>query len=284
MKMGRVSLEELSSVIAVIHAAAASPDRWPEALSAVELLLKRVDEPSSRNGGRERHESSGRSLKRLAALLAPHLETARRVQSQLSETLPAQVALASLDQLAAAALVSDRFGTVRLRNACAESMLSEKDLAHIANSKISFRDSTLNKQFFEGLRTATQENPRSTVLAFQRRPKEICEVAVSPLPGAPKIYGSVPLALVVIATPHTDADRVVTRVRHLYCLTETEARVMAALALGGSVKQIANAHGVCVSTVRAQVRSIFEKAAVHRQTDLVRLALTGAPIILRDGK
>ena len=32
--MGRVSLEELSSVIAVIHAAAASPDRWSEALSA----------------------------------------------------------------------------------------------------------------------------------------------------------------------------------------------------------------------------------------------------------
>jgi DNA-binding CsgD family transcriptional regulator len=47
------------------------------------------------------------------------------------------------------------------------------------------------------------------------------------------------------------------------------------------VEQIAVAHGVRVSTVRAQVRSIFEKTAVHRQTDLVRLALSGGPLFMK---
>jgi DNA-binding CsgD family transcriptional regulator len=36
-----------------------------------------------------------------------------------------------------------------------------------------------------------------------------------------------------------------------------------------------------VSTVRAQVRSIFEKTGVHRQTDLVRLALNGGALFLK---
>jgi DNA-binding CsgD family transcriptional regulator len=43
------------------------------------------------------------------------------------------------------------------------------------------------------------------------------------------------------------------------------------------VERIAVVHGVRVSTVRTQLRSIFEKTGVHRQTDLVRLALSTAP-------
>jgi DNA-binding CsgD family transcriptional regulator len=74
--------------------------------------------------------------------------------------------------------------------------------------------------------------------------------------------------------------RIVQRVRRLYGLTVAEARVMAALALGGTVDSIAVDHRVSVSTVRSQVRSIFDKTGVNRQSDLVRLALTGAPLVI----
>jgi len=90
-----------------------------------------------------------------------------------------------------------------------------------------------------------------------------------------------PLALVVIARPRPDAERIARRVRRLYSLTEAEGRVVSALTLGETVEQIAVAHGVRVSTVRAQVRSIFEKTGVHRQTDLVRLALSGGPLFMK---
>jgi DNA-binding CsgD family transcriptional regulator len=86
---------------------------------------------------------------------------------------------------------------------------------------------------------------------------------------------------VVIARPRPDAERIARRVRRLYSLTEAEARVVSALTLGETVEQIAVAHGVRVSTVRTQLRSTFEKTGVHRQTDLVRLALTGAPLFLK---
>jgi DNA-binding CsgD family transcriptional regulator len=84
---------------------------------------------------------------------------------------------------------------------------------------------------------------------------------------------------VLIPRARLDGRSVAQRARQLYGLTEAEARVMAALTLGETVNDIAVEHGVRASTVRAQVRSIFEKTGVNRQSDLVRLALTGAPVV-----
>jgi len=133
------------------------------------------------------------------------------------------------------------------------------------------------------LRKAAQSPARSSLFPLRRANNEVYEVNVSPLQPADKsgCRSAPALALVVIARPRPDGERIARRVRRLYGLTDAEARVVAALTLGETVDQIATAHGVRVSTVRAQVRSIFEKTGVHRQTDLVRLALSGAPLIAR---
>jgi DNA-binding NarL/FixJ family response regulator len=57
-------------------------------------------------------------------------------------------------------------------------------------------------------------------------------------------------------------------------LTEAEDAVVAALVSGLTVQQIAAARGVTVTTVRAQVRTIFDKLGVRRQVDLVRRQLS----------
>jgi DNA-binding CsgD family transcriptional regulator len=54
-------------------------------------------------------------------------------------------------------------------------------------------------------------------------------------------------------------------------LTQTEETIIALLAAGLTATEIAHARGVKVSTVRAQIRSIFEKTGVRRQVDLIRL-------------
>lgn len=59
-------------------------------------------------------------------------------------------------------------------------------------------------------------------------------------------------------------------------LTHTEARVTARLAAGRSVKEIADALGIRVSTVRSHLKSAFAKSGTRGQTDLIRLVLTGA--------
>jgi DNA-binding NarL/FixJ family response regulator len=242
----RISLEEFSTVTAAIHAAAAFPERWPEALSTVAHLLTSPGTSASRDRGW------------------------RNV-------------LASLDRLGVTAFIVNANGTVHQQNDRARNLLAGDEAVSVANSRLRFSDPALNTTLETALHKATQPARRSSLFPVRAGKNEVYEVNVSPLQPAKdgERVPALPLALVVIARPRPDAERIARRVRRLYGLTEAEARVVAALTLGETVKQIAVAHGVRVSTVRAQVRSIFEKTGVHRQTDLVRLALNGGPLFLR---
>jgi DNA-binding NarL/FixJ family response regulator len=236
----RISLEEFSTVTAAIHAAAAFPERWPEALLTVAHFLTSPGANSSRDHGW-------------------------------------QNVLASLDRLGVTAFIVNVNGTVHQQNDSARTLLVGDESVSVANSRLRFSAPALNTTLQTALRKATQPARRSSLFPVRAGKNEVYEVYVSPLQPAEDSERvlTLPLALVVIARPRLDAERIARRVRRLYGLTEAEARVVAALTLGEAVKQIAVAHEVRVSTVRAQVRTIFEKTGVHRQTDLVRLALQG---------
>jgi DNA-binding CsgD family transcriptional regulator len=247
----QISLEEFSTVTAAIHTAAAFPNRWPEALSLVAQLMSESDpkpSPDQREQGWE-------------------------------------TVLASLDRLRVTAFVARGTGAVCRLNACARALLDCDESLRIVNSRLRFTDPGTHAMLEVALRRATLPAPRSSVFPLRIGRKDVYEVNVSPLHdpanGLLLSAGAVALALVVVARPRPDAEYIERRVRRLYGLTEAEARVTAALTLGETVEQIAAAHGVRISTVRAQVRTIFEKTGVHRQTDLVRLALTGGPLFQR---
>jgi DNA-binding CsgD family transcriptional regulator len=57
-------------------------------------------------------------------------------------------------------------------------------------------------------------------------------------------------------------------------LTPAEARLAVHLASGASLTEAADEFGVTHNTVRAQLRSIFDKTDTHRQGELVRLMQT----------
>ena len=239
----QINLEEFTTVTAAIHAAAVYPERWPEALSAVAHLVD----------SSEADPSEGRGWQNI---------------------------LASLDRLGVKAFIVNGNGAVHQLNRCAQDFLAGDESVSVANSRLRFSDPTLNATLEGALRRATRAPRRSSLFPLRSAKNEVNEVNVSPLDPADDGVspGSLALALVVIARPRPDGDRIARRVRRLYGLTEAEARVVAALTLGETVEQISVAHGVRVSTVRAQVRSIFEKTGVHRQADLVRLALSGGPL------
>jgi hypothetical protein len=134
-----ISLEQLSAIIAAIHAAAAFPERCRDAASAVAGLMNSLperwhDAVSAMTGGMASSESAeppardwenasglgefgagalpmgdewDPSVQRVLGLLSPHLETARQVRMMLAEASRGRLALACLDQFAVAALVVD---------------------------------------------------------------------------------------------------------------------------------------------------------------------------------
>lgn len=280
--MMRVSLEEFSSLITALHAAMESPGRSLEIPATVATLERTGAEPREielADIDRQTYQSLEPCIQRLTALLKAHLETAKEIHCKLAEALPGRLALASLDRLAAATLILDRNGTVYHSNAAARALLDDDCSVRIVNSRLRLRDLKLNIALDVALRRATQDPPRSSILPLRSKEQTICELAISPLLADAADLHCGRLALLMIARPQPEADRIVERVRLLYGLTDAEARVMAALALGGTVQQVALRYGVRTSTVRAQVRSIFDKTGVKRQSDLVRLALSGVPLV-----
>ena len=288
----RVSLEEFSAVIRAIHLAAASPDLWPDAQAAVARLVSDPDAAERREqqeakqrgrdfAGTERrlHPAAQTSTQRVTALLEAHVCAAREIQNRLAEALLGQLAIATLDRLAAAAFVLDKIGTVYHRNAAARRLPKDIFGVPLVNSSFRLKDHKLNSAIQAALRRATQDPPRASIFPLRCSAETICELAILPLPPSEARPESEPLALLVIARPQHDEKHIVQRVRTLYGLTRAEARVMAALAVGTVVEEIAAKYGVRPSTVRAQVRSIFDKTGVKRQSDLVRLALNGVPLV-----
>jgi DNA-binding CsgD family transcriptional regulator len=57
----------------------------------------------------------------------------------------------------------------------------------------------------------------------------------------------------------------------LYGLSRAEARLSILIYEGRSLVQAADTNGVSIETVRAQLKSIFQKTNVHRQAGLIRL-------------
>jgi DNA-binding CsgD family transcriptional regulator len=77
------------------------------------------------------------------------------------------------------------------------------------------------------------------------------------------------LALLRVSSMHQAASGAGERLHRLFGLTEAEAQITVQLATGASLESIAEARGVSVDTVRAQVRSVFKKTGIHRQGELI---------------
>lgn len=106
-------------------------------------------------------------------------------------------------------------------------------------------------------------------------------VSVIPLqragpPSSPvyQLFDDIPIALLVVQSPQpTD-----TLFRVRYALTPAETALVSALAHGQSLAGYAEAKGLSVFTVRAQLKAVFAKTNVHRQGELVGLFLRSSAL------
>jgi DNA-binding CsgD family transcriptional regulator len=94
-------------------------------------------------------------------------------------------------------------------------------------------------------------------------------------------FGQQPLALLVFHNPREQAELDGFIVAEMFDLSPAEAKVAVALARGKSPDKIAAAGRIAISTVRAQIKSIFAKTGVSRQSELVAL-LRGMPEVPKD--
>ena len=105
---------------------------------------------------------------------------------------------------------------------------------------------------------------------------------VSPFRAERMDYGPMnPAAIVLFSDPRAKRAVSEARLQSLFGLTSAEARLAAALVGGKGLAEYASTTGISINTAKTQMRQVFEKAGVNRQTDLVR-AVAANPVLTYD--
>jgi DNA-binding CsgD family transcriptional regulator len=89
-----------------------------------------------------------------------------------------------------------------------------------------------------------------------------------------------PAAVVYISDPERSNDTPTQWLSQLYGLTRTEAALVLMLVQGDCLDKVADELSISIHTARSHLKQIFRKTGVKRQSELLRLMLTG-PAALR---
>lgn len=245
--------------------------RW-DAEHGAQLVL--ADEPQGFFGLAALHSASdGRTTeqdRRMLAQAAPHVMAAIRLQRSL-EHQGAALLLGSLDALRSAAVMLDAGGRVCAVTAAAERLLGPDTLQIRAGSlRAPRQDLDRTLQIRIGL--ALAGNSPSPFEMWLQSAYGPLMVEICALPRQDWNFGFAPSVIVTLKAPLGFTGEQGARLSAALDLTRAEGEIVALLAQGHSRQDIACMRGVSVQTVTSQLRTIFQKAGVNREAELVSIA------------
>ncbi|GAB2179525.1 helix-turn-helix transcriptional regulator [Dongia sp. agr-C8] len=209
-------------------------------------------------------------IQALVTALAPHFRRAYRMQEALDSVRREGMAFETvLHLLRQPVLVVDREARLSFTNAAGEQLLREATLLRLAGGRLRAAHRADVAAFAAALAPEGAVGPGS--LALRRAgAKAPVIVRVMPLRRPNRAEWSGRIALMVeLPPPPRGLDTWAAAFR----LSPAETRLWAALTVGRRLIEIADESGVSVNTLRVQLRTLFQKTGVHRQADLLRLAL-----------
>jgi DNA-binding CsgD family transcriptional regulator len=207
--------------------------------------------------------------------IAKHTESRLRASAEQHVTLAA-----GLDAFAAAIFIVDAREQIRHYNAAAGKLLSRGQGVAVRLRRLELGTSALNDRLRYAVQVASRTLGRATTLTLLSASGDV-QVLVTPLSPAHELNANwrEPLALVIISDAQDLALAATAKLRRLYGLTAAESRLVAGLAEGKTLSQIATERNVGLSTLRTQLKAAFGKTGVNRQLDLVRLVGELAPLV-----
>lgn len=210
-------------------------------------------------------------------LFLPHLNRAVALYTEMASLRAGRTEFSALASCSGARsiLVCDASSKIVFRNAAAEALLA-KDVGIRLNQEdvLSFADARFARLFASSLastvRASVMEHEADDVLMYYQHDDCRLTLALAPLNavGDGSHRGGALITLYDWARrPVLEAQRV----RQLFGLTAAEARVTSLLAQGYSAVEIATRLERSHQTVRAQLRTVYNKTNTRRQGELVAL-------------
>jgi DNA-binding CsgD family transcriptional regulator len=171
----------------------------------------------------------------------------------------------------------DGHGRVRRMTAAAEAMVAAGGPIRLVDGAIGATRPDEERQLRRLIAAAADPAAAPSGGAMRLRDRDGGEagtLTVTPLgPRSVAAWTTEPIILVAIADSAGPALPFELRLRERFALSPAETRVALALLEGGTLREIAEAAGVSINTVRAQIAAIFGKTGCNRQVDLLRLLL-----------
>lgn len=205
---------------------------------------------------------------------APHVLSAIRMQRALDHQ-GARLVSGSLEAMQTAAFVCDGSGRVAALTLMAERWLGTHSSLRLVGGRLSAvrpsEDRIFQKALGAVLESGEPALPRRFWLGgdYVDDKVHLCEIFA--LPRREWSFGFEPRALVTIRAPRDLAPEHEVLVSHALGLTKAEADVAVRVARGQSREEIAQERGTSPETVNSQFRTIFRKAGVRREGELIAL-------------
>jgi DNA-binding CsgD family transcriptional regulator len=227
----------------------------------------------------------GSEQKELLTALMPHLQRALQLHRRLSSTEAASNDfVAALDRMPHAVFFVSGTGRITFANGAARQLTAARDGLIADGDELracGMRDTTRLRELCSTAVAASAGRglgSGGTLLVGRPSGKRPLVALVSPLTPRDEILpsGREPVAMVVVSDPDRAEIPDEHVIRELLDLTSAEARLTRLLANGLTLTEAARQLGLTTATIRTRVKTIFQKTGTHRQSDLIRLVLTGS--------
>jgi DNA-binding CsgD family transcriptional regulator len=224
-----------------------------------------------------RSERDGRTTPDVHALFAaivPHARSAVRIHAALERDAPLLLA-GALERMGSAAFICDAHGLIRAMTPAAERHLTSGALrggGGVLTAPGAGDATAIAAALAAAAMAPRGADPISIALSGNERPL-ILDIAA--LPHLPWTLSLRPRLLVLVRSARTNTG-VSGLLQRAYALTGAEADIAIRLAMGEARSAIADAREVSLDTVRSQIKAIFAKLGVARETELAALV---APLL-----
>lgn len=206
------------------------------------------------------------------ASLAPHVRAAVKTQMALGHQ-GAQLVASALEALSLTVFVCDGLGMVRAMTPAAEALAGAGRPLRLKHGLLGTANAAETQALTNAIGAASgglirPGAPLANTIIVQGGGKPMV-LDVLPMPRREHAFSFEARALVVVRGGQCNPQRMKGLLQMVYRLTEAEADVALWLAEGHSPEAIAAARNTTTGTTRMQIKAIYAKLDVHRQSELV---------------
>lgn len=214
--------------------------------------------------------------------LLPHVARAVQIDHKVEAARwEEEASRALVDRLPVGIVMVDAGGRVLSMNRRAEGFVAGADGLTVDRAGILRAATAAGSARLLELIGATAESGSSDAILVerpsQRRP---FSVLVTPLADGGSEWGlRRAAAMVVIGDPDLEAEVSPDSLRALYGLTGRQAVLVSELCKGGRLEDVAGTFGISRNTAKVQLSRIFERTNTRRQSELIKMILSGPALL-----